>query len=880
MILRVGLGQLFLSKLKIMKKLFCGLLMSSFSLLAMGQTSIYFEDFESANPAVSTNSANGSTNLFSSNSTYSVSGTKSYRGIVQLGDTIFLETNAINASTSLFLTLKFSQICKIDFFDKAIIQVSTNNGSSWTTLTSAEYNGSGFLNANGFSSISYSDWNAANGAATPTNSWWKSENFDLSNFIGSSQLKIRFALIDADNNGARSNYGWLIDDIEVISASCELIPPTINLAGTSYVGQVYSQGPYPIQADIQDQSGISSASLSYSVNNGASSTLAMTNITGNIYQATIPGAIVGDTVCYSITATDATSCANSSSLPSLGCFQFIVNANPPPSCVGTPVNVYTYNETFASFTPGNGANSVGVLANNWENASSGDTHNWWVYNTGTTSNGTGPSQDHSPGDANYMYVEASGSFANTTAHLNTPCYDFSNLLAPKFRFWYHMYGATMGSLHLDIFFGGQWVQDIMPVISGNQGNNWFFREVDLSAYAGNIVKLRFRANVGTSFTSDIAIDDIEIYEPLTDDIELTEVISPIPSGCSGTANEFVTVKLTNLGSLTQSEIPLAYQLNGGAVVRDTARVTIPTNSSANFTFQQTVNMTAIGSYSFDIWNELASDLNQSNDSTFNYAVSSSAINSVFPDTTDFDSFVVGTPGTLLNGWSNSQDDAYDWFVNTGGTASGGTGPSGDHTSGSGNYMYIEATNSFNLEAALWSKCYDINNLNKPELTFYYHMNGATMGDLHVDIIINGFEVKDIINPIVGNQGPNWNMMVIDLSPFKGVVKVVFRGITGTSFTSDIAIDDVSIRDAQPVGLKAIDSRIEDFAVFPNPAKSSLSLKSSTRAQVLIRNVIGSLVYESNLNGIQVLDVSEFSSGIYFVEFISKESRTIKRLVIQ
>lgn len=77
--------------------------------------------------------------------------------------------------------------------------------------------GSGFLNSNSFSSLSYSTWAPANNTAIPTNSWWKDEKFDLSMISNVDNSRVRFVLIDTDNNGARGNYGWLIDDIKITS---------------------------------------------------------------------------------------------------------------------------------------------------------------------------------------------------------------------------------------------------------------------------------------------------------------------------------------------------------------------------------------------------------------------------------------------------------------------------------------------------------------------------------------------------------------------------------------------------------------------------------------------------------------------------------------
>ena len=54
----------------------------------------------------------------------------------------------------------------------------------------------------------------------------------------------------------------------------------------------------------------------------------------------------------------------------------------------------------------------------------------------------------------------------------------------------------------------------------------------------------------------------------------------------------------------------------------------------------------------------------------------------FPWTNDFDN------GVGLTNWTN---DNGDWLIWSGPTTSYNTGPSGDHTTGSGNYWYIEAS---------------------------------------------------------------------------------------------------------------------------------------------------------------------------------------------
>ncbi len=170
--------------------------------------------------------------------------------------------------------------------------------------------------------------------------------------------------------------------------------------------------------------------------------------------------------------------------------------------------------------------------------------------------------------------------------------------------------------------------------------------------------------------------------------------------------------------------------------------------------------------------------------------------SSFPFSENFDGFsAIGTG----NDWSNATDDDADWSVNAGTTPSSNTGPNADHTSGSGNYLYTEASSPnypgkvFNLLTPL----FDFSALNNPHMEFWYNMYGANMGDLHVDVYDNGVWNTDVLL-LSGQQstdGNDWKVATIDLSSYKqGTTQQIrFRGITGSDWLGDIAIDDVVIR---------------------------------------------------------------------------------------
>jgi hypothetical protein len=173
--------------------------------------------------------------------------------------------------------------------------------------------------------------------------------------------------------------------------------------------------------------------------------------------------------------------------------------------------------------------------------------------------------------------------------------------------------------------------------------------------------------------------------------------------------------------------------------------------------------------------------------------------STFPATENFTGGTVGTPGTLITGWSNLSGDDLNWFVDNNGTPTANTGPIGDHTSNntSGKYMYVEssgATATPNKVAILQSNCYNLSTLTNPYLTFWYSMRGAQMGSLFLDVNVGGVVTLGVWS-VTGDQGSNWKQGWLDLAPYFGQadVRFRFRAVTGSGELSDIAIDDVVVK---------------------------------------------------------------------------------------
>ncbi|MEL6986453.1 MAG: S8 family serine peptidase, partial [Bacteroidota bacterium] len=158
-------------------------------------------------------------------------------------------------------------------------------------------------------------------------------------------------------------------------------------------------------------------------------------------------------------------------------------------------------------------------------------------NSGTTpSSNTGPSSASQ--GSQYIYLETSTpNHPSKTSILGSRCYDLSNAASASLSFDYHMYGASMGSLVLQVSTdgGASWSSDIWSR-SGDQGNTWFSETIDFSAYQSDLVSYRFIATSGNSWQSDIALDNITFDATINTSDVIGEVGTVVTNHVNTTVN--------------------------------------------------------------------------------------------------------------------------------------------------------------------------------------------------------------------------------------------------------------------------------------------------------------------------------------------------------
>ena len=426
----------------------------------------------------------------------------------------------------------------------------------------------------------------------------------------------------------------------------------------------------------------------------------------------------------------------------------------------------------------------------------GNSNYHWGGGTGSTpSNNTGPSSDHTTGSGSYAYVEASGQ-TGSTASLITPFYDLDTLSTPELRFWKHQYGNQINNFKVVINNGSGWTT--IHNSSGDQGNQWTEVVVSLVNYLTDTVQFKFitlKPTSGGAARGDVAIDDLVVANAPT---------CLKPTNVAVTASTLTSITLSwTTGGASNWQIeygPFGSVPGGGTIVNATSNPFTITGLSPGTTYAMVVR-DSCGLGSTSAWSAIITG------STLCGTV-------LAPLTQNFDvGFNEGAMGpnfwnagsTIDPCWSRNPNSAgtsavYHWGGGSGNTPTANTGPTSDHTSGSGNYVYTESSYGSASETALLeTPLIDLSALTAPELKFWFHMRGSSIQSLRIDIYSATSGSYTPIDSIVGDQGNAWFERVINLSTYVNqTIKVRFRAAknsTTASQRADIAIDDFSISNA-------------------------------------------------------------------------------------
>ncbi|XP_039670520.1 MAM and LDL-receptor class A domain-containing protein 1 [Perca fluviatilis] len=467
----------------------------------------------------------------------------------------------------------------------------------------------------------------------------------------------------------------------------------------------------------------------------------------------------------------------------------------------------------------------------------------WLSRSGPTETpNTGPAGDHTTGKGKYLYIKSSPpSVKGNMAQLK------SSLLPPAgekgycFTFWYHMFGATAGSLRMLLQTANPLKKTLVWQKSGNQGDEWLLVQSHVTLQRVHQVILE--ATVG-GMAGDIAIDDMSLIsgpcpasdmcdfeegscnwqQQTTDDFDWVRQSGSAHNPNTGPDSDHTTNTPTGhyyylssstadcAGQTAKMSSPL-YPAGKGACVQLWYHMYGKGMGMLNIYQQSEEGKRAlIFSQTGDqgrIWRLAQASLlprvqpyrivvegvkagpTQEGDMAFDDVQLTDAPCPP-PGHCDFESSMCS--------WSNlgGRVDQGDWLRGRGASPNPNTGPSVDHTTNSthGYYLYVDSS------VGEWGDMsFLISDVFQPStrghcLTFWYHMYGNHVGTLRVYIndrkMHTGGNEEGILKWIdTVNNGDKWQEARVSVK-HKEAFWFVFVYQRGMNTGGDVALDDITI----------------------------------------------------------------------------------------
>lgn len=505
------------------------------------------------------------------------------------------------------------------------------------------------------------------------------------------------------------------------------------------------------------------------------------------------------------------------------------------------VTKYPYKESFTNFTIG----KPGKLINGWLNDGREDL-DWWVNRGATPTYYTGPSLDHTGSNGRYMYVESSYPFYNMRADLLSPIFDVSQLKIPYLKFWYQMLssnpdaGDVMGSLHIDVY-DGTWHNDVFSV-SGNQGSSWKSAEINLRDF-GNTIKIRFRGLTGPMQYSDIALDDIEVY----DKKKVVDIgISALPkNGCGMTNGTDIPLTIKNNGTEDiTGGIDIIYKLDNNSPVKERYTDVLKSGKEIRYLIKDIV--LSKGTHHFDFIINTAGDQVHSNDTVKQHPVVS------YTDIFNYDTVTVCEGLWAIVSSAHIRGfDSFHWH----------------HDASVGQVLYADSTGMYTVS-------YDFENGCTLTDSVYVNVLSAPTTGLN-DMIIPAPKTVDAgdFESYLWQDGSGNRTYYVDKDGLYYVTVSDKNGCFGTdAFEVKIVV--------------SVDDDETSLKTYPNPVSNFVHLQiknnQNQRMKIELIDIKGVTVYSDNVVGSNIdkrIDVSGLASGVYLLKVSSAGVVRIKKIIV-
>lgn len=347
--------------------------------------------------------------------------------------------------------------------------------------------------------------------------------------------------------------------------------------------------------------------------------------------------------------------------------------------------------------------------------------------------------------------------------------------------------------------------------------------------------------------------------------------------------------IENLGTQDQSNFNISYQIGTEAIVQETFNGTLASGSNTTYSFTTPVNLSANGASSLKVWTSISGDEQIFNDEK----------------QLDYVAVISGTPldieesfeinGVLPQGWILDNPDAGStWSERIGVTGSDGNATTAAFMDGANytsrgqldsfttSYYNIPnsgtATLTFDLAKAQWSAAFN------DELRVEVSTDcGSTFTQVYFKDGLTLATVPYTNSTWTPSSAADWRMETIDLSSYLGN-DILLKFININDHSNSTFIDNIALKSTLSTSEATLNDAIK---LYPNPTSSSVYIEINQKliedVHIQIINNLGQVIQQSThaaTGNIISINLSNYSTGLYFLNLQSGTLQTTKKLIIE
>jgi subtilisin-like proprotein convertase family protein len=362
------------------------------------------------------------------------------------------------------------------------------------------------------------------------------------------------------------------------------------------------------------------------------------------------------------------------------------------------------------------------------------------------------------------------------------------------------------------------------------------------------------------------VDNIKIETPLPYNSGVISIVEP--DNCYLSATSPISVDITNFGSSSISGFNLVYSVNGGANITETFTGTIAPGDTANFSFAATANLSGAGPFYITSYTLLSGDTDQANDTTSKTVIHMAGVPEQ-SSTTDFpipDDDPVGiSSGIRFCGLPSALNSTFKIkYLKIDDLT---------HPYDSDLNIYLVSPTNVSLAVMLGNggtgddisdaTFTDTAVTNIADIT----SGGIPMGFYHT------YDAAGLASFSDG-QDPNgeWRLEISDNGLFD----------EGTLHKWTLAFEDLS-----GTVVNTIVKSNEMLGIYPNPTNGNFNITYSgegSQLSVKLMNVAGETIYNDNVTNFNgryssTIDMNERAKGIYFIQIVSNDHVSTKKIIL-